>query len=320
MYFAKLSRFTLVTFSLALSVASQASVLSDYNLILTGDYNYQGGEVEGRTLLGGNLNASGHSPTFATRETTVINKDTVTVVGDVNATNINLNAGSLSYGGSYNVNGNVNLNGGGSAVQSISAKNQLDMQATFAAVEAELRADSAYFAGLTSNAVLSGSHLSYAGSDSVAVFDVDFSSIFAQNNSLSLDAGLAETVIINVSGSIVDIAGGVNLTGNGFAIDAGLGNLGAENILWNFYEAESINFNNLATVGSVLALDADITGGAVFDGSVAAKSYTGGREFHSHGFDWTPPQVPAVVSESSSFMLFILGLALVIVSRRRSRI
>lgn len=314
----------LLAVAATLSLAAQATVLNDYNLILTGDYNYQGGEVEGRTLLGGNLNAAGHSPTFAIRESTTVGLDSVTIVGDVNASNINLNAGSLSYGGAYNVAGNVNLNGGGSSVQSINAVDQLDLAATFAAVEAELRADSAYFASLPSNAVLNGSHLSYSGSQDLAVFNVDFADIFAQNNNLSLDAGMAKTVVINVTGYDVDIAGGVNLTGNGFAKQSDANNLGASNILWNFVEAESIDFNNLAVVGSVLALDADITGGAVFDGSVAAQSYTGAREFHSHGFDWEQPQLlpalpPAPVSESSSFMLLLMGLGLVMLSRRRHR-
>ncbi|MDO6763317.1 choice-of-anchor A family protein [Agarivorans sp. 1_MG-2023] len=309
----------IVVASMLMSGFVQATPLSDFNLILTGDYNYQGGEVEGRTLLGGNLNAAGHSPTFATRETTVPNKDTVTIVGDVNAGNINLNAGSLSYGGSYNLAWNVNLNGGGSSVQSVTAGNQIDMQAAFDDVETELRNDSAYFASLSSNAVLNGSQLLYSGADSVAVFDLDFSQVFAQNSSLSLDAGTAETVVINVSGSDVTVGGGVNLT-NGFGVQAGGINIGAANILWNFYEADSIDFNNLATVGSVLALDADITGGAVFDGSVAAKSYTGAREFHSFGFDWTTPQVPAVVSEGSTTMLFAFGLVFLALSRRKTRI
>ncbi|GGB19157.1 choice-of-anchor A family protein [Agarivorans gilvus] len=308
----------------AFSLSAQAGVLNDYNLILTGDYHYQGGEVEGRTLLGGSLNAAGHSPTFAIRETTSVGVDSVTIVGDVNASNINLNAGSLSYGGAYNVAGNVNLNGGGSSVQSINAVNPFDLAATFAAVEAELRADSAYFASLPSNAVLNGSHLSYSGSQDLAVFNVDFADIFAQNNNLSLDAGMAETVVINVTGYDVDIAGGVNLTGNGFTKQSDANNLGASNILWNFVEAESIDFNNLAVVGSVLALDADITGGAVFDGSVAAQSYSGAREFHSHGFDWQQPQLlpalpPAPVSESSSLMLLLMGLLLVALSRWRHR-
>ncbi len=324
MYWASSRRCIAVVASLVLSCGVQATVLNDYNLILTGDYHYQGGEVEGRTLLGGSLNAAGHSPTFAIRETTTAGLDSVTIVGDVNASNINLNAGSLSYGGAYNVAGHVNLNGGGSAVQSINAVNQPDLAATFAAVEAELRADSVYFASLPSNAVLTGSHLSYSGTQNLAVFNVDFADVFAQNNNLSLDAGMAETVIINVAGYDVNVAGGVNLTGNGFAKQADMNNLGASNILWNFYEAESIDFNNLATVGSVLALDADITGGAVFDGSVAAQSYTGAREFHSHGFDWEqPPSLPALppaqVSEGSSLILLFIGLFLLVLSRRRYR-
>ena len=182
-------------------------------------------------------------------------------------------------------------------------------------VEATLRGFSDTFTGMTANGLFNGSHLSYSGADSVAVFDLNAVDVFAQNNSLSLDAGVADTVIINVAGTNVSIAGGVNLTGNGFSIHANGSNLGASNILWNFHEAESINFNNLATVGSVLALDADIVGGAVFDGAVAAQSYDGGSEFHRFAFNWTPPQVE--VPEAPTALLFSLGLCLILGSRKR---
>ncbi|WP_432455611.1 choice-of-anchor A family protein [Agarivorans sp. QJM3NY_29] len=316
MFYEKFGQAAVIGVALLYSAASQATPLSDYNLILTGDYHYQGGEVEGRTIIGGDLNAAGQSPTFAIRETTVPFEDTVTVAGNINASNINLNAGSLTYGGNLNVS-NVNLNGGGSSVQKVTAGEQAAMASNMAGLESQLRADSAYFSGLTANGSFSTSHLSYSGSDDMAVFNVNFSEVFAQNNSLSLAAGSAKTVVINVAGSAVSVAGGVNLTSGFGILDDGL-NIGAANILWNFYEAETIDFNSIAFVGAILAMDADLVGGAVFDGSVAAESFTGAREFHNTGFNWQEPQIPATVSEGSSSILFALGLGFVVLSRRRN--
>src|SRR5690606_19928724 len=80
------------TFTLAslLAFPALSSPLNDYNLILTGNYNYGGGEVQGAAFVGGNLNASGKAPTFSTR--TFTNPVGLTVVGDMYASNINMNS------------------------------------------------------------------------------------------------------------------------------------------------------------------------------------------------------------------------------------
>lgn len=135
--------------------------------------------------------------------------------------------------------------------------------------------------------------------------------IFAQNNSLKLDHGDASTVIINVAGSEINVGGGVNLTeGFGFYPDGS--NIGARNILWNFFEAVSIDFGNTGMVGSVLAPWAKVSGGNNFDGTLVAQSYTGGREFHD--FSFIPPTTS--VNEPPLWLLALLGLALIGTARR----
>ncbi|WP_075188345.1 choice-of-anchor A family protein [Teredinibacter haidensis] len=292
----------IATAAVAISLNATALPLSEYNLILAEDYNFSGGDVEGKTFIGGNLNASGRAVDLATKEPTLTLSDTVKVVGDINANNINIQHGNIIYAGSNNVTGSINFNGAGGLIH--------DSSLSIDAVMADLETASLQFSGLSANgAYTTGTtSLDYLGSDAVAVFNVDATDIFAQNNSLRLNYNAAETVIINVSGSIIEAKGGVNLV-DGFRSHE----LGARNILWNFFEADTIDFNNIAMFGSVLAAGADITGGAVFDGSVAANSYTGGREFHR--FLFNPPAID--VPEPSSGILLMLGIGLLALGRQR---
>jgi len=157
---------------------------------------------------------------------------------------------------------------------------------------------------------------SYSGADDIAVFNLDGTSLFAQNSNWSLMAGNAQTVIINVSGTTVKNLGGVNMN-NGFGAHAGGNNLGASNILWNFYEATSVDFGSMRVNGSVLAPLANVTTTNDFDGALAAKSYSGTGQVHNFLFNWTPPPPVAQVSESSTLMLLLMGLGLISLVRLR---
>ena len=289
----------IAAFALSCCSTVFALPLSDYNLVLFGDYDFQGGDVEGKTLVGGQLNASGYGAVFGSKAPKF--GDTLTVAGDVNATNLTLENGNLVYGGTLNV-GNVNMNGGGTVTHSSS----IDLSA----IAFELQQASFGFSLMANNGLYDATAktLQYSGADSTAVFNVTASDLFAQNTSLRLNSGSAQSVIINVVGKNITAGGGTNLV-DGFRHS----DIGAGNILWNFYEAETIDFNNLAMFGSVLATSADLSGGAVFDGAVAANSYVGGREFHN--FLYTPATV--TVDEPTTVALLLIGM-IAMVRRRKA--
>lgn len=285
----------------ALSLSSAAMPLEEYNLILAEDYNFAGGDVEGKAFIGGNLNAAGMGADFGIKEPQLTVSDTLQVVGNITAANINIQHGNVVVGGEANV-GNFNFNGEGDLY--------FDSSLSIDAVFAELTSISDVYSNFSGNGTydIDNATLTYTGTDSLAVFNVDPEKIFAQNTGLKLAYNDAETVIINVSGTNVNVSGGVNLL-DGFRAEE----LGARNILWNFYEAETVDFGGIAMFGSVLAPTASISGGAVFDGSVGAKEYTGGREFHR--FLFNPPTVD--VAEPSSIALLALGLGALIAVRRK---
>ena len=299
----------------AMSTHASSGSIGTYNLILLEDYNFQGGDVEGKALIGGNLNGSGQAVEFGSRlPDTDSAIDAVTIVGDIKANHVTIQNGNNLVYGSNSSHANVNLNGsGGSATQAPQAVLDAEIDAVFA----EIYNESLYYNSLAATGFFSGpgnqAELLYTGTQSVAVFNVNASDIFAQNNSLSLQQASASTVVINVAGIDITAGGGVNLN-NGFSQQT------ATNIVWNFFEATDIDFNNLAMKGSVLAPYANTTGGASFDGAFAAVSYTGAREFHNFLFDYeTPaPKPPTVlVSAPTSAALFGLAFGLLILTRRK---
>lgn len=294
-----------------ISAMAAATPLNDYNLILFGDMNASGSvHVHGNSFIGGDLNGS--SPEFANHLSKSLTTDTVEVAGDLNASGwTKVNAGQLAYGGVNNLAG-VNCNGnpyGGSAscVHQVSG---LDDKA--AELYSTLQAESLYYQGLTATGSvdLVGDVFSYSGlATDLAVFNIAGADLFGQNSNWKLNFGAAGKVVINVSGSVMGNPGSVNLTSQGFG--------SYTNILWNFYEATSINFGN-NWKGSVLAINASVDTKNDFDGSLAAKTYVGSGQIHNVRWDYTPPTVE--VPEPSLLVLMMAGFGLLGLGRlRRSR-
>ncbi len=285
-----------------------------YNLILIQDYNLSGGDVEGQAFIGGDLNASGVAE-FGSRlsnlDTAV---DAVTIAGTTNAQTVRvLNGNNVVYNDLPNGRTESNtfdVNGNGTITQ--------DSSLSIDELETELRAQTAYFESLspTDGAVFNNGNFSYSGNESTVVFDIDADDLFSNNINANIDFNSLDTVIINVNADVngddvadaISVNGGVNLNGFGNAIDT---NAGTTNVVWNFYNATSIDFNNLAVRGAVLAPYANITGGASFDGAVAALSYTGAREFHNFVFDFDIPDdinPPQEVPTPNVFILMLVGM------------
>ncbi len=290
------------------SLAS-ASPLADYNLILFGDFAVSGGSghIHGTAFIGGDLN--GQNPEFGADLSKSLTVDTLEVAGDLNANQVTVQAGYLAYGGANNL-GNINCNGnglsGGGCLQAVSG-----LQAKAAQLYADLSIESAYYAGLatTGSVDLASKKLSYAGAATeLAVFNLDGSDLFAQNSNWNLDFGAADKVVINVFGDTLASAGGINLNG-------GFSHVNAANILWNFIEADSVDFGATQWFGSILALDAVIDIDNDLNGSLAANSYVGNGQTHIANWTWTPPT--ETVPEPSSYLLMMLGLGLLGMGRLR---
>jgi choice-of-anchor A domain-containing protein len=278
---------------------ASATPLEDYNLILFGDFAVSGGSghIHGKAFIGGDLN--GQNPDFGSGLSKSLTVDTLEVAGNLNANQVTVQAGHLAYGGVNNL-GGINCNGNGLSGACLKAVSGLDGKA--AGLFAELRAESTYYAGLasTGNVDLAGRHLSYTGAATdLAVFNLDGNDLFAQNSNWDLDFGAADKVMINVFGDVLASAGGINLNG-------GFSHANAENILWNFYDADSVDFGSTQWFGSVLALDAIVDLENDLNGTLAANSYVGNGQTHIAGWNATPPL--ATVPEPQTYLLMLMGL------------
>lgn len=299
------------------SAGVSATPLSDYNLILSGDLAVSGGSghIHGKAFIGGDL--KGSSPEFGADLNRPLNKNnyTVEVAGDLSAGKATFFAGRVAYGDTNNLGNNYECQGG--FVNNKGCIDQVSgLDAKKTALFNELNAESTYYKNLVSTGAVNNSDLNqskfiYSGAATdLAVFNISGASLF---NSNGWDAifGSAKNIVINVSGTQLNMSHNVNLFGN-------LGNSAVyDNILWNFYEATEITFNN-RWAGSVLATNAVIDiKNSDFDGSVAAKSYIGNGQIHDYHWTYTPPKPPVKVSEPSSLLLALLGIGLVLVGRIR---
>lgn len=253
----------------AANLATMRDLMNHYNVITIDDLSTTS-DIEGRTFVGGDL-ISQNSATFATRLRKLDPAEsTLDIVGDIVAGNpLNLNAGSLHLGGERN--GRIiNFNGGGQLVQ--------DALLTKLDVAAMLNAASTDLAALTPNnnaSIPSGQPgpLRFTVADKqstdAAIFHVDAADIFENRfvQQIELQPYRAETIVINVAGTKIDWRHG-NMIGN-FVNKNWQGNL-----IWNFYEATSIDLDGKNFMGALLAPLADVTTTGPIDGSVAAHTLT----------------------------------------------
>lgn len=308
------SRLLGITGAVLLSGTASAGPLSDYNLILFGDLNTSSNvKVYGKALIGGDLKSSGEFGSHLT-DAAFNATNNVEVLGNVNSPNLTIQNGYLGYGGSKSI-GNLNCNEGGlpqnSCVRALD--NAAAVSSKLDSFYEDLSSESDFYRGFGLTGDITGTTLSYSGlAADLVVFNVAGADLFANNANWQLDFGNAANVVINVSGADLSNPGSVNLSGSGFTSST------YSNILWNFYEATTLNLGN-GWKGNVLAVDADVKIMNDIDGSLAAKSYTGSGQIHHYYWDYTPPPPTTEVPETGALGLLLTGLGLIGLSRVRRR-
>ena len=294
---------SVVAASAVVAVASlaQANVVSSWNLIVLNNLQNNSQDIEGKAWVGGNF--SGGSPTTAKNLAAgaFAGQTTLAVVGNVTVSNVNHQAGNLRYGGSFS--GNFNANGGGNRAQDASLAGQV---ATFTN---DLNGLSQFYTTLATNSTASfpGSQpaaATYNASpvNGLAVFSVSAASAFNNSNiqQMNLNVNGAAAIVINVSGTTVNFT-------NGNMVGAWTSAFARANVIWNFYEATTINLDRNFN-GALLAPKAHLTNTTAIDGSVFVKSFNQSGEVHLPGFTGF---IPAPGS------LALVGLAGLVAGRRR---
>ncbi|MDB6076393.1 MAG: hypothetical protein JWO82_140 [Akkermansiaceae bacterium] len=288
-----------------LASAQNLQALKDYSVIVSGDLSTTS-DIEGRTMVGGNLKGN-NSANFAIKlQNQVPSSDlTLRVAGNIeNGNSLNLNAGSIELGGTSSR--SVNYNGGGHLISNPG----VNYSDTFAALN-----DASH---LLSTATANSSASIPAGqpgplnfnatpnSSGLAIFNVSGALVF--NNSsvqqLQINASTAADIVINVAGSVINWTSG-NLVGL-FTQD-----YWRSHLVWNFYEATSINLGSYNLMGQVLAPNAAVTTSGNIDGSIYAKSLTTTSEVHQ------PNYAGAITVPEPTAPLLIGALGGLLILRRR---
>ena len=319
------------------SISTGIAALKEWNLVAFNNFT-TANHVDGRLLVGGNLNVNNGVVAMSPGgiPSSSYGTPSVTVVGNANFSNGNVNGPNTSVGG--NLTGNFNNNGGGSVLVGGSAQNQqnftvqgnqgasftntlasqsTDIKNSLTSLSANLKALT-NTGNVTFNASDSNNQTLVSTATGLAVYNMteaQFEGI-GQNSQLLVTVPNGSTLVINVAGTDIDLAGKVNTFAN------------MQNVVWNFYQATTIDLAQQFS-GSVLGVFADITAGnsGNIDGTVVGNNITqnANGEIHNAYFQGDLSSlsggggVVSTAPEPSTWAMLILGFGLIGAAMRRRR-
>jgi choice-of-anchor A domain-containing protein len=282
------------------TVGQSLSSGSAYNLVVGGNLTDTYASVEG-SVYGGSINWVDPSITGNVSGNTV----TFTGYGTV--------GGSVDYGSSYS-NSNTGVSG-------TTSHSPVASPVNFGTTNQQLLNTSNAWGNLaaTGSTSVSYSTLTLTGnSDSLNIFDVTSSELSSATDFV-VNAPNGSTVIVNISGTSATWGGGLNLNG-----------VGNNEVIYNFYQATTLNLQGIGIEGSVLAPLAavDFSSGQINGGLIAGSLSGQGQENNGVAgdaalFTGSVPSgslgVPAVPEGSGSAAMLIGTLCLASFIAKRNR-
>lgn len=298
---------------------SAADALSGFNLVVFGDLD-SSSEVEGRAYIGGDLTGTSSNFNIHGGETSPSGLPALVVGGNVTG-----GAKQVGSGGDAVIGGDlaaqINMNGGGtryvqgtlSVQQNGPASSTVQGPVSLPDIEASLKTLSGEIAAIETNSTLerNGNRATFRASadpDGLAVFAID-GGIFDQVGEIGFDLGHADTIVINVGGLVIHIA--ENFLGSGKKTMAGM-------VIWNFFEAETIDFGT-EFFGAVLAPYAAISNSNALNGTVVAESFRQRGEVHLPEFSGDLPETVVIGEPSTRWILGSSLVAFGLIGRKLTR-
>jgi len=280
----------LMAFSVpAAAMPISLGVAGDFNTFVFNDF-YGSSDTEGRLAVGGNARLKHYSVGDKLDRNS---KGDMLVVGG----NLNFSGGRVYYG-DMRVGGNAHLPN--YQIQDGNLYTNAQMPFDFAAEQAYLTRLSADLAERDTNGrtIKKDGAIKLKGKkNEVQVFNVSGDDLLAAHGLTLKKIAKDATIVINVSGE-----------------HAGLTNMGMEsfrrfgsNVLFNFYEAKTLDLHGVGIHGSILAPLADILNPrGVINGTIIASSFHGPMQQNHVPFESEIP--PASIPEPSTIALVGLGL------------
>jgi len=304
--------------------AQAATLAQGYNAFIFGDFTTQSSDVEGRLAVGGNMNVTSYS---VGDKITDKGGTTLVVGGNLTWGDGQVYHGNALVGGTYT--GPNNLIEGYSVYSNYSP-----LPVDFDKEKETLLELSEQLANLAANGSVSKlySTVDLVGNlnPEFQVFDVDGSLLLSNYSGIKLDTSSIHedaTVIVNISGTDLDFMNGLD----GFTSIR-------ERVIFNFYEATTLNIGSIAVQGTVLAPYATIEHNwGVIWGQVIAENYYSSVQVNHIAFNGKlppppdkpelppllpPPEEPEHINpnpEPASAAFLMLGAAAAAVACRRRR-
>ena len=288
---------------LALAMAGSMSVMAgsitSYNLYVMNNLQAGNSDVAGSTAVGGNatltsmdlgLNTVGSDPDL------VVGGDLTAVSGTVHGTTV--------------VGGTVSTSGGWTTTTMEPSGTPLPVN--FATESARLLALSNLIAAQTS---LGSGSLSFgtltltASNPGINVFDIDQTTL-SSITSLRINAAASTTVLVNVNGT----AGNMSFLGMSLS-----GGITETHVLYNFYNATTLDMNGIGLLGSVMAPLAEYHGtSGVVLGQVIVKDFVSpSSAIQINNYAFTGDLPVAAVPEPATWSFVLMGIGGLAAWRRR---
>lgn len=247
------------------------------NVIVFGDATPSGADVEGRMWVGGNATFDGYavgssSAAGAAPKSCDTDEYSLVVGGDLSG-QVNAGKGLVAV---YGKNAAKNITSCG-----VTKEHPVD----FDELEKKLKGYSAAFRDYPANgtAETANGALVLSGTNTeLNVFSITAAQL--RVGTIKIAVPKNSSVVVNVSGT------DVLWNGAGFTLPDGASCRGGTSdwchrIMWNFYEAKTLELGGIGVQGSVTAPYAKISGGGGnIDGQLIAAELTGGIEYHPYFF------------------------------------
>ncbi|HEX4507376.1 MAG TPA: collagen-binding domain-containing protein [Alphaproteobacteria bacterium] len=314
-------RYAAIAFGLVLSTLGAApafattiaasTILADFNAVIFGSATTQA-DIEGAAVIGGSFSGATmyNNPNDGGTVTLPSGYNALTVYGSTSGNGMNIdNGGSAYVAGAHGQ--SISFNGGGGFSYTPPPNTITDFQTSLNSLSTQLSQLSANSSLVmptdgSSNGV---KFQATPGANGVSVFNITGSQL-SSFASFVMNLNGSSSIIVNVSGTNITLNGNDNS-----------GVTGANNIIWNFYQATTLNIGTLLG-GTVLATQAAVTNNNQIDGGLFAASWAGNGELHSYSFTGTLPGSGTVVATPEPASLALLGAglsALGFVRRRRAK-